>query len=91
MLLNYFAEAIEEVQGYVIPPTRSQQHEGIKRVYHNVTTSIIYLICRCVPLRRLEYRDSTPEVGYRTYRACKWVTIHGVTPRDWSLLGTKRD
>ena len=24
------------------------------------------------------------------YRACKWVTIHGVTPRDWSLLGTKR-
>ena len=25
------------------------------------------------------------------YRACKWVTIHGVTPRDWSLLGTKRD
>ena len=24
-------------------------------------------------------------------RACKWVTIHGVTPRDWSLLGTKRD
>ena len=25
------------------------------------------------------------------YRVCKWVTIHGVTPRDWSLLGTKRD
>ena len=25
------------------------------------------------------------------YRACKWVTIHGVTPRDWSLLWTKRD
>ncbi|KAK2187888.1 hypothetical protein NP493_151g01029 [Ridgeia piscesae] len=24
-------------------------------------------------------------------RACKWVTIHDVTPRDWSLLGTKRD
>ena len=24
-------------------------------------------------------------------RACKWVTIHGVTPHDWSLLGTKRD
>ena len=24
-------------------------------------------------------------------RACKWVTIHCVTPRDWSLLGTKRD
>ena len=41
MLLNYFAEAIEEVQGYVIPPTRSQQHEGIKRVYHNDTTSKI--------------------------------------------------
>ena len=24
-------------------------------------------------------------------RACKWVTIHGVTPRGWSLLGSKRD
>ena len=24
-----------------------------------------------------------------TNRACKWVTIHGVTQRDWSLLGTK--
>ena len=23
-------------------------------------------------------------------RACKWVTIHGVTLRDWRLLGTKR-
>ena len=28
---------------------------------------------------------------YTPYRACKWVTIHGVTPRDWGLLGTKRD
>ena len=28
---------------------------------------------------------------YDENRACKWVTIHGVTPRDWSLLGTKRD
>ena len=25
------------------------------------------------------------------YRACKWVTTRGVTLRDWSLLGTKRD
>ena len=25
------------------------------------------------------------------YMACKWVTTHGVTPREWSLLGTKRD
>ena len=25
------------------------------------------------------------------YRACKWVMIHDVTSRDWSLLGTKRD
>ena len=24
-------------------------------------------------------------------RACKWVTIHGVISREWSLLGTKRD
>ena len=24
------------------------------------------------------------------YRAYKWDTIHSVTPRDWSLLGTKR-
>ena len=24
-------------------------------------------------------------------RTCKWVAIHGVTPRYWSLLGTKRD
>ena len=30
-------------------------------------------------------------IDCRCNRACKWVTIHGVTPRDWSLLGTKRD
>ena len=24
----------------------------------------------------------------KRYRACKWVTIHGETPRDWSWLGT---
>ena len=36
-------------------------------------------------------RMARQAVSYRHYRACKWVTIHGVTPRDWSLLGTKRD
>ena len=30
-------------------------------------------------------------ISHYANRACKWVTIHGVTPRDWSLLGTKRD
>ena len=30
------------------------------------------------------------EAGNRVAnRACKWVTIHGVAPRDWGLLGTK--
>ena len=76
MLLNYFAEAIEDAQGYVIPPTRSQQHEGIKRVYHNLTTGKLYIICRCVPLRRLEYRDSTSEVRYKTYTFISRVGVN---------------
>ena len=28
---------------------------------------------------------------FNSNRARTWVTIHGVTPRDWSLLGSKRD
>ena len=34
-------------------------------------------------------RSNPPAVTIN--RACKWVTIHGETPRDWSLLGSKRD
>ena len=36
-------------------------------------------------------RMARQAVSDSQYRACKWVTIHGVTPRDWSLLGTKCD
>ena len=41
--------------------------------------------------RVIAYYSRTQRKTDRNYRACKWVTIHGVTPRDWSLLGTKRD
>ena len=34
---------------------------------------------------------TSAKFGGACNRACKWVTMHGVTPRDWSLLGTKRD
>ena len=43
--------------------------------------------------RGLRSRKTPPGHENRcgTYRACKSVTIRGVTPRDWSLLGSKRD
>ena len=39
----------------------------------------------------LEVRILTVHGSGAYNRACKWVTVHGVTPRDWSLLGTRRD
>jgi len=76
-LLNYFVEAIEDAQGYVIPPARPQQQEGKTCLLHN-TTNKIYLIsneamsmrryiCSWVPLRRLEYRGSTPVLDVNLY------------------------
>ena len=51
------------------------------------------------PLAKLFIRPRRPQSDHTSplaetddsNRACKWVTIYGVTLRDWSLLGTKRD
>ena len=49
---------------------------------------------RCLVLIHLftfvTFRGKRPST--LTYnRPCKWFTIYCVTPRDWNLLGTKRD
>ena len=46
----------------------------------------------CLTFPRSRHNSTLHVTNYCSVnRACKWVTIHGVTPRDWSLLGTMRD